>query len=85
MDLFEVIVIDDHSTDKTAQIVKQFPRVKLLQLAGEQANSYKKMALSAGINAAKNELIVTTDADCIPGKFFYHHTSLLYLPSVFAG
>src|SRR5689334_25410769 len=30
--LFEIIVIDDHSEDKTAEIVRSFGRVKLLQL-----------------------------------------------------
>ena len=30
--LFEVIVVNDHSTDDTADIVKQFQNVKLLDL-----------------------------------------------------
>jgi cellulose synthase/poly-beta-1,6-N-acetylglucosamine synthase-like glycosyltransferase len=64
--LFEIIVIDDHSTDNTAEIVLQFPGVKLLQLKEDKINSYKKKAIEAGIAAASNELIVTTDADCIP-------------------
>ena len=65
-DSFDVIVIDDHSTDKTAKIVKQFPNVKLLQLNGNTINSYKKKAIETGVAAATGELIVTTDADCIP-------------------
>ena len=64
--LFQIIVIDDHSTDKTAEIVLQFPGVKLLQLKENKINSYKKKAIETGIAAASNELIVTTDADCIP-------------------
>ena len=64
--LFEVIVIDDHSTDNTAGIVKQFPSVKLLQLTADHINSYKKKAIETGIAAAGGELIVTTDADCVP-------------------
>lgn len=63
---FEVIVIDDHSTDNTVAIVKQFPSVKLLQLEADNINSYKKKAIETGIAAAGGELIVTTDADCIP-------------------
>ncbi|MFC0774414.1 glycosyltransferase [Terrimonas alba] len=64
--LFEIIVIDDHSTDKTTEIVLQFPGVKLFQLKENKINSYKKKAIETGIAAASNELIVTTDADCIP-------------------
>lgn len=63
---FEVIVIDDHSTDNTAGIVKQFPSVKLLQLTADNINSYKKKAIETGITAASGQLIVTTDADCVP-------------------
>ncbi len=65
---FEVIVADDHSTDKTAEVVKQYPGVKLLQLEDDEINSYKKKAIETGIGAATGELIVTTDADCIPQK-----------------
>jgi len=65
-ELFEIIVVDDHSTDATAGIVQQFPTVKLLQLKEDGINSYKKKAIETGITAATGELIVTTDADCIP-------------------
>jgi poly-beta-1,6-N-acetyl-D-glucosamine synthase len=66
--LFEVIVVDDHSTDGTAAIVQQFPSVKLLQLKEDSINSYKKKAIETGIAAAKGDLIVTTDADCLPTR-----------------
>jgi biofilm PGA synthesis N-glycosyltransferase PgaC len=65
-ELFEIIVVDDHSTDKTAEIVKQFSNVKLLKLEDDGINSYKKKALEKGIAAARGDLIITTDADCIP-------------------
>src|SRR6266498_2049396 len=64
--LFEVIVVDDHSTDQTAEIVRQFPEARLLQLKDNDINSYKKKAIEKGIDAARNPFIVTTDADCIP-------------------
>lgn len=66
--LFEVIVVDDHSTDQTPNIVRQFSSVKLIHLAEESINSYKKKAIETGIAIATGELIVTTDADCIPPK-----------------
>jgi cellulose synthase/poly-beta-1,6-N-acetylglucosamine synthase-like glycosyltransferase len=64
--LLEIIVVDDHSTDATAAIVQQFPTVKLIQLKEEGINSYKKKAIETGIASASGELIVTTDADCLP-------------------
>ncbi|WP_114789898.1 glycosyltransferase [Niabella yanshanensis] len=64
-DLFEVIVVDDHSTDATAAIVDGYEGVRLIQLKEDHINSYKKKAIETGIAAAKNEWIVCTDADCM--------------------
>jgi len=63
-ELFEVIVVDDHSTDTTATIVNQFQGVRLLSLKDDNINSYKKKAIEAGIGISTGSLIVTTDADC---------------------
>ena len=38
----------------------------MLQLKDDDINSYKKKAIETGIAAATGELIVTTDADCLP-------------------
>lgn len=66
--LLEVIVVDDHSHDKTAQVVmeieKQYP-FSLLLLKLPEEKTGKKKALDMGIRKAKGMLIVTTDADCI--------------------
>ncbi len=65
--LFELIVIDDHSEDRTADIVKSYAdrNVKLIQLNEvETLNSYKKKAIETAIGLATGDLIVTTDADC---------------------
>lgn len=64
----EIMVVDDHSEDQTAAIVAGFSKVHLLQLREESLNSYKKKALEKGVAAACGELIVCTDADCIPTK-----------------
>lgn len=63
--LFEVIVVDDHSTDNTATEVEKFEDVTLIRLQNDAINSYKKKAIETGIAAAKNDWIVCTDADCI--------------------
>lgn len=75
-DLFEVIVVDDFSTDNTAGVIqslqKQYPNLRLLQLEKvlqqKQLNSYKKKAIELAIEQAKGVWIVTTDADCFVTK-----------------
>ena len=72
--LLEVIVVDDHSTDRTAAITEGFTasNLRLLPLAGHlnadsSIQSYKKKAIELGIAHAHGQLIVTTDADCQAG------------------
>ncbi len=71
--LLQVIVVDDNSTDNTAEIVRNivFEGTELIciQLGRAENNTApKKRAIEAGIAAARGQLIVTTDADCIAGK-----------------
>jgi cellulose synthase/poly-beta-1,6-N-acetylglucosamine synthase-like glycosyltransferase len=72
--LYEVIVVDDHSSDHTADRVRSVrdPRVRLLSLSehlepGKRLNAYKKKAIDTAINHSRGSLIVTTDADCLVG------------------
>ena len=69
-DLFEVVVVDDHSDDRTKQLVSTFaenhPSLDLkLITSGDSDNdqAYKKRAIRSGIASSKGELILTTDAD----------------------
>jgi cellulose synthase/poly-beta-1,6-N-acetylglucosamine synthase-like glycosyltransferase len=71
-DLFEVIVLDDHSADDTAKIVRSWTgdlRVRCLSMidtpGAANTTAHKKFAIDAGVKAAAGELIVTTDADCV--------------------
>ena len=67
----ELIIVDDHSTDRTSEIVRSYGDrgVKLLQLqVGDKLNSYKKYAITKAIEMASGEIIVTTDADCRMGR-----------------
>jgi cellulose synthase/poly-beta-1,6-N-acetylglucosamine synthase-like glycosyltransferase len=66
-DLMQLIVVDDHSTDQTSEIVLSFADrgVKLIVLnENEPLNSYKKKAITEAIKLSDSELIITTDADC---------------------
>ena len=73
-DLFEIIVVDDNSTDHTAAIVRSFAdkNVKLISLKEYiiegQLIAYKKKAIELAIGQATGDLIVTTDADCTVKK-----------------
>lgn len=80
-ELLEVIVVDDHSTDRTGAIIASFEArgVKLIQLnETRKLNSYKKKAISEAIAQASGELIVATDADCLMGPDWLRSIVNLY-------
>lgn len=74
--LYEIILIDDHSTDDTAAVataigaqrVRVLSLEKILQTIDYKHftnNSFKKLGIKNAIAQAKGELIVCTDADCV--------------------
>lgn len=92
--LLEVIVADDHSEDTTALLVTKFIQnhpdihVTLHSVKGKG----KKSALSESIQIAKGDIIITTDADCIPKtnqwaksivSYFSEQTQLVSAPVVY--
>ena len=68
---FEIIVVNDHSSDGTVSVVNSFKKsnIKIINLedftGATILNSYKKAAIELAIGMAKGNLIVTTDADCV--------------------
>ena len=67
----EVIVVDDNSVDETRYLLegmhKEFRHLKPITLQQEALHiPGKKFPLSVGIKTARHEILLMTDADCVP-------------------
>ncbi len=95
---FEILVLNDHSSDKTAQkveaLMQQYPKhcVRLLN-ASEHGFSGKKNAIECGVQQAQFANIILSDADCTRGEnwlpaidaFMQERTcSFIYAPVFFS-
>jgi glycosyltransferase involved in cell wall biosynthesis len=70
---FEIILIDDASSDATTDIFeefeKQYSNVRLVKVKNNEAFwGNKKYAMTLGIKASKNDYLLFTDADCYPAS-----------------
>jgi glycosyltransferase involved in cell wall biosynthesis len=59
--IYEIIFVDDGSTDKTVEKIEELEAVKYIML---RRNFGQTAAMDAGIKNAKNDFIVTIDGDC---------------------
>jgi glycosyltransferase involved in cell wall biosynthesis len=60
---FEIIVVDGQSSDRTIEIAQRYAD-RVIQQVSEGVGG----ARNDGVRAAKGDIIVTTDADCIPHR-----------------
>src|SRR4029079_9643846 len=72
----EVIVVNDNSFDESKYILDEyyrtFKQLKIVELKQEaRFIPGKKFPLSVGIKEAKHEVLLMTDADCVPASEFW--------------
>ncbi len=100
-DLMEIIIVDDHSTDRTASLSANFRdenpnrQIILLQLAHSRSDrTSKKAGIEEAVKYSSGELIITTDADTRRGKrwirsiveyYEENHPSMILAPVTFTG
>lgn len=83
---FEVIVVNDCSWDETGTYLeetsKKYEHLKIVNIKEQEKYRHgKKFALTLGIKAAANDILLLTDADCMPAgpdwisKMSQHFTS----------
>jgi O-antigen biosynthesis protein len=71
---YEVILVDDGSTDDTPSIAARFPDVRYIH----QENQGLSVARNVGLRAATGSIVAYTDSDCVP-----HADWLTYLVAQF--
>lgn len=72
----EVIVVDDNSYDDSKYLLEEYQKIykqlHFVQLKQEaKLIPGKKFPLSVGIKTAKYEIVLLTDADCVPASEFW--------------
>ncbi|HWD18824.1 MAG TPA: glycosyltransferase [Verrucomicrobiae bacterium] len=78
---YEVIVVDDGSTDITEQVTSLYPDFRCLR----QTHQGLSVARNTGIAAAEGEIIAFTDADCRPDEDWLHYAVGDLLKSPYVG
>jgi glycosyltransferase involved in cell wall biosynthesis len=75
----EIVVVNDNSVDDTKYLLdefkKSFKNINHILLTQEaKLITGKKFPLSIGVKSAKHEILLLTDADCIPASEHWIHT-----------
>ncbi|MBS1643684.1 MAG: glycosyltransferase, partial [Bacteroidetes bacterium] len=71
---FEVVVVNDRSEDDSIRLLEEFqqiwPQLTVVTISADEPRTFpgKKYALAKGIQAAKNDWLLCTDADCTPAS-----------------
>jgi glycosyltransferase involved in cell wall biosynthesis len=78
---YEVILVDDGSTDDTAEIASRFPNVRYQH----QTNHGLSHARNTGAAAAKGEVFAYTDSDCMADPDWLYYLMNTLLSGAYAG
>jgi biofilm PGA synthesis N-glycosyltransferase PgaC len=70
---FEVVIIDDGSTDDTAAKVMPFVREGKVRFVRKIVNEGKAMALNDGLRCTNGEILLIMDADAVPDPGILRH------------
>ncbi|MBK8701538.1 MAG: glycosyltransferase [Saprospiraceae bacterium] len=65
-DNYEIVIVDDHSTDELEAYIQGLNNPKIRYLRSEGHG--KKAALTSGVKFAKYPWILVTDSDCLPAS-----------------
>jgi GT2 family glycosyltransferase len=79
---YEIILVDDGSTDTTPQIAAAFPNVRNVR---HEKNFGLSVARNTGIIAATGEIVAFTDSDCRADEDWLYYLVGSLLDSEFAG
>jgi len=79
---YEVILVDDGSTDSTPQLATQFPNIRAFR---HHTNLGLSVARNTGIAAAAGDIVAFTDADCRADEDWLYYLVADLITGEFAG
>jgi biofilm PGA synthesis N-glycosyltransferase PgaC len=71
---FEVVIVDDGSTDDTPAKVKRYADAGKIRMIRKRVNEGKAMALNDAIPHTNGEIILVIDADAVPDRAILRRT-----------
>jgi cellulose synthase/poly-beta-1,6-N-acetylglucosamine synthase-like glycosyltransferase len=75
---YEIIIIDDHSTDNTAEIVFALEYTNVRCVTLPEGVTGKKAGITLGVSMAQFPYILCTDADSLPGNNWIRSHAYMY-------
>ena len=74
---YEIIMVDNNSTDASAEMVREYPRITLLSETKQGAYA----ARNRGLTRAGGAIVAFTDADCVPDQDWLRNIAAAMRPA----